>query len=145
MTAADRPAPRVGDELPSLAVPCVRAEDITTMALLLRDPNPIHFDLHAVAAAGLGDRVINQGGATIAYVFNFLAQWAGSYSAVRRLDCSFRGNVAAGDDVEVGGRVTEIEPTEAGWLVGVDVWADVVDGRRAVLGSASVTWDGERA
>lgn len=132
--------PTVGDELPVRLVPGVREEDIRMMALILRDPNPIHFDIAAVAAAGLGDRAINQGGATMAYVMNLLTGWAGSRQALRSIDCSFRGNVAAGDDVSVGGRVTGVEPTADGVQVDVEVWADVVGGRRAIAGSATVFW-----
>ncbi|GGN80656.1 MaoC/PaaZ C-terminal domain-containing protein [Nocardia rhizosphaerihabitans] len=130
--------PTVGDELPERLVTAVRAEDIRMVALILRDPNPIHYDLAAVQAAGLGDRAINQGGATMAYVMNLLTEWAGSRKALRSIECSFRGNVAAGDDVSVGGRVTAVEPTTDGALVDVEVWADVVGGRRAIAGSATV-------
>lgn len=132
--------PAIGDELPVRLVPAVREEDIRMMALILRDPNPIHFDLSSVAAAGLGDRAINQGGATMAYVMNLLTGWAGSRQALRSIECSFRGNVAAGDDVSVGGRVTAVEPAADGVLVEVEVWADVVGGRRAIAGSATVFW-----
>lgn len=132
--------PTVGDELPARLVPAVREEDIRMMALILRDPNPIHFDLEAVAAAGLGDRAINQGGATMAYVMNLLTEWAGSRQALRSIECSFRGNVAAGDDVTVGGCVTAVERAPDGALVEVEVWADVVGGRRAIAGTATVCW-----
>jgi acyl dehydratase len=131
-------APTIGDELPTRLVTSVRDEDIRIVALILRDPNPIHFDLDAVAKAGLGERAINQGGATMAYVMNLLTGWAGSRGALRRIDCSFRGNVAAGDDVQVGARVTAVEPVPEGHLVDLDVWAEVVGGRRAVVGTATV-------
>lgn len=134
--------PQVGDALPTQTVTAVREKDIRMLALILRDPNPIHFDLAAVAAAGLGDRAINQGGATMAYVMNLLASWAGSRKAIRSIDCSFRGNVAAGDDVEVGGEVTRTRETDGELLVDVDVWADVVGGRRAIAGAATVVWAG---
>ena len=128
----------VGTELSPLRVDAVRRDDIKLMALILRDPNPIHFDLDAVAEAGLGDRAVNQGGATMAYVMNLLTGWAGSRAAIQRIRCEFRGYVFAGDDVEVGGRVTSTRATDAGTVAEVDVWADVIGGRRAVLGSATV-------
>lgn len=137
-----RTPPEVGEELPVLVVTAVREEDIRMVALILRDPNPIHFDLEAVAKAGLGDRAINQGGSTMAYVMNALMSWAGSREALRRIDCSFRGNVAAGDDVVIGGRVTAVEQASEGQLVDLDVWADVAGGRRAITGTARVLWVG---
>jgi len=127
-----------GSPLPCITVTDVRPDDIKLMALILRDPNPIHFDLDAVAAAGLGDRPVNQGGSTMAYVMNMLADWAGSRSAIRRISCSFRANVFAGDDVEVGGTVLEVRETDQGDLAECEVWADVVGGARAITGTASV-------
>ena len=43
-----------------------------TFAVALADPNPIHLDPEAVKAAGLGDRVINQGPAGLGYLLNML-------------------------------------------------------------------------
>lgn len=126
----------VGTELPVVVTESVRADDIKLFALILRDPNPIHFDLEAVRSAGLGERAVNQGGATMAYVANYLADWGGSRAAIRSLNCSFRGNVFAGDDVAVGATVTSVAWSSEGMTVECDVWADVVGGRRAISGSA---------
>jgi acyl dehydratase len=129
----------VGTELPGAVVGDVRPDDIKIMALILRDSNPIHFDLAAVASAGLGDKVVNQGGSTMAYVIDHLTDWAGTREALRSISCSFRGNVVAGDDVAIGGRVTAVRPIDDGHLsVDCDVWADVVGGRRAISGTATV-------
>lgn len=128
----------VGAELPRRTVSGVSADHIAIMALVLQDPNPIHWDLDAVRAAGLGDREVNQGGATMAYVTGMLADWAGSRSAVRRITCRFTANVFAGDDVVTGGTVTALEAVEGGRLVTCDVWADRADGVRAVTGTAEV-------
>lgn len=124
----------IGDKIPAYHVPNVGAGDIKLMALLLRDSNPIHFDLAAVASAGLGDREVNQGGTTIAYVMNMLELWTGDRSAIRNVSCSLRGNVFAGDDVALGGTVTDV----AEGLATVDVWADVVGGKRVIVGTATV-------
>lgn len=135
----------VGTTIPPISVTGVRQEDIKLMALILRDPNPIHFDLDAVAKAGLGDRAVNQGGMTMAYVMNMLIAWAGSRAAITRIACQFRGNVLAGDDVSIGGTVTSVEPAETGLAVECDVWADVVGGGRAIAGSATVLLPSGRA
>lgn len=133
-----RSAVQVGTTIPSIVVTDVRAEDIAVMALILRDPNPIHFDRDAVAASGLGDRFVNQGGSTMAYVMNLLVAWAGSRAAIRSIRCSFVGNVLVGDDVEVGGTVTAVTSSEDDQVVECEVWAEVVGGRRAIVGTASV-------
>ncbi|MFI8975232.1 MaoC family dehydratase [Nocardia asteroides] len=128
---------RVGTKLPERRIESVNADHIKIVALVLQDSNPIHFDLESVARAGLGDREVNQGGTTMAYVMDLLAEWAGSQRALQRISCSFRANVFAGDDVIVGGEVTEVAEDQSGLLVTCDVWADV-DGRRAIQGSATL-------
>ena len=42
-------------------------------SVFLADPNQIHLEVEAVKALGLGDRLINQGPANLAYVMNLLA------------------------------------------------------------------------
>lgn len=134
MTAADV---RVGTRLPERRITGVSADHIKIMALVMRDSNPIHFDVDAVAKAGLGDREVNQGGATMAYVLDLLAEWAGSRSALRRVSCSFRANVFAGDDVVVGGEVTSVSEDGDGVLAQCTIWAEA-GGRRAIQGTAAV-------
>lgn len=136
MTAAS--TVEVGTVIPSQTVTAVRSEDIALMALILRDPNPIHFDLDAVTASGLGDRYVNQGGSTMAYVINLLADWSGSRAAIKNIRCSFTGNVFAGDDVQIGGTVTAVRTEDGTTVADCDVWAEVVGGRRAIVGTASV-------
>ncbi|WP_181779989.1 MaoC family dehydratase [Pseudonocardia pini] len=138
MTAPTVPA--VGDTVPPLRVDAVEADKIRIMALVLQDPNPIHFDLAAVRAAGLGDREVNQGGVTMAYVINMLAAWTGSRAAVRAVDCRFAANVFAGDAVDLGGTVTAVRAVDGEHLVDCEVWADRGDGVRAVAGTATVAF-----
>lgn len=128
----------VGSELPPRIITNVRDEDIRIVALVLRDPNPIHYDLKEVARLGFGDRAVNQGGATMAYIASYLAALSGSRAAIKELSCAFRGNVFAGDDVTVGATVTSVTDTDEGRILGCDVWADVVGGKRAITGTASL-------
>jgi acyl dehydratase len=132
--------PAVGDAVAPYRVAAVEPDKIRIMALILRDPNPIHYDLGAVRAAGLGDREVNQGGVTMAYVVNMLAAWTGSRAAVRSIDCRFSANVFAGDAVDVGGTVTAVHEGPGERLVECAVWADRGDGVRAVGGTATVAF-----
>lgn len=125
-----------GTELPPHTVTDVRDEDVRIVALVLRDPNPIHYDLKEVARLGFGDRAVNQGGATMAYIASYLTALTGSRAAIKELSCAFRGNVFVGDDVTVGATVTSVTETNEGRLVACDVWADVVGGKRAITGTA---------
>lgn len=128
----------VGTEIPPFVVREVSGEHIRMLALLLRDPNPIHFDVAAVAAAGMGDREVNQGGATMAYLYDMLIRWAGSRGRIRAMRCRFRASVLAGDTVVAGGVVTAVRGHPGAREADCDVWADVEGGARAVSGSATV-------
>jgi len=97
-----------------------------TLAEVLHDPNPIHLDARAVKAAGLGDRVINQGPANLAYVFNML-EHAGLEAV--SLEARFTGNVRSGDDVEALGAL-EGESCRFTLITG--------EGLTAITGSATV-------
>jgi acyl dehydratase len=133
--------PSVGDSLPVHVVRDVKDAHIQQIALILRDPNPIHFDLEAVQAAGLGDRAVNQGGSTMAYVMTMLTGWAGGRGALRSISTRFRGTVVAGDDVICSGTVTSVRQLDGGAAeVACDVWADVDGGRRAIEGTALVVF-----
>ncbi|MCD2146941.1 hypothetical protein ACN93_14405 [Gordonia paraffinivorans] len=114
--------PRVGDDLPAFKVESVSADKIRIMALIFQDPNPIHFDLEAVREAGLGDRYVNQGGVTMAYIINMLTAWTGSRASIRSLSTRFTANVFAGDAVEAGGTVTGVRNADGRMLVDCDVW-----------------------
>lgn len=132
--------PAVGDQIPEMRIDAVDADKIKIMALVLRDPNPIHFDLDAVRAAGLGNREVNQGGVTMAYAINMLARWTGSHAAVRNIDCRFNSNVFAGDSVVAGGTVVGVRSVGDTTLLDCEVWvrSDEPDALPAVAGTATV-------
>ncbi|NKQ57228.1 protein dehydratase [Amycolatopsis sp. K13G38] len=112
-----------------------------TMAALLADPNPIHFDVSAVEALGMGDRPVNQGPSNMGYVLNMLAAWAGCTTAVERLAVRFRANVLAGDRVVARGVVTGLHGDGPDLVAECDVRLDIVrpDGDTAALtGTARV-------
>lgn len=127
-----------GEEITPLVIQAVSAEKMKTLAALLGDPNNIHFDADAVRSLGLGDKTINQGPSNLAYVMNMLIAWSGSIQNVRKLTVRFMGNVVAGDRLIAGGRVTSIETGDRGLEAHCDVWLDVVDGGRALGGTAVV-------
>ena len=114
-----------GDPLPELVIDPVDAEKMKTMAALLRDPNPIHWDVDVVRQLGMGERPVNQGPNNMAYLVNLLAAFAGGYERVRALRVRFLGNVFGGDRLVAGGAVTDIDeiPDGNGHRVAhCDVW-----------------------
>ena len=129
----------VGFRIPEWVVESVPAEKMKTMALFLRDPVPIHWDVEAVKAQGLGDKVVNQGPNNMGYVLNALIAWAGDPAAVRTFTVRFLGNVFAEDVLTAGGIVTAVREETGERLADCDVWLDREgDGARLLAGTATV-------
>ena len=84
---------RVGDVIPPVEVVDVQPEWMKTIAALMHDPNPIHWDVESVRRNGLGDVVINQGPSNMAYVMNAVTAWTGDPTALRHIRMRFNGNV----------------------------------------------------
>lgn len=129
---------QVGVELPPFEVESVPAEAMKTVAALLHDPNPIHFDVPAVLALGMGDRPVNQGTTNMAYVLNMLISWTGNPATVRRIRVRFLGNVFAGDCVAARGVVSAVREQDGERLADVDVWLERSTGDRVLDGTAAV-------
>lgn len=128
-------APSVGDELPRLVIESVDAEKMKTMAALLADSNPIHWDVDTVGELGMGDQPVNQGPNNLGYVMNMLGDWAGGAERIRQIRVRFLDNVFAGDRLEAGGTVTAVDDDGT---VECDVWL-ARDGTHPVLaGTASL-------
>lgn len=130
---------QVGAELPARVVERVDIAKMKTMAALLQDPNPIHWDPQSTRALGMGDRTVNQGPINLAYVMNMLVAWVGNDpSRLRAITLRFMANVFDGDRVEAGGRVTALRGVNGERLADCEVWLDVTGGVRALAGTASV-------
>ena len=111
----------VGSEFPNYDVGIVDAEKMKTMAVLIQDPNPIHWDVESVRKLGLGDKPINQGPNNMAYVVNALVSWVGGIEKFRNLKIRFLDNVYAGDRLTVVGSITDIDDVEGDTLAICDV------------------------
>lgn len=127
---------RPGDDIPAWTMPSVDPARMRTMAAILRDPYPVHWDREANAVLGLPGRVINQGPLNLGYVVNMLLDWAGP-SCVRRLTVSFGRPVLDGDCVTAHGRVTEVMIIDGERRAICDVWLER-DGEDVVAGTAVV-------
>lgn len=124
-----------GDSIPPWEMAAVSAEKMKTMAAILRDPNPLHWDRDAVAALplGLGRRTINQGPLGLGYIVNMLHAWQGA-GCVKRIQMAFPQVVLDGDHVIARGTVTSLEND----LAHCDVWLEHTDGRQLLVGQATV-------
>jgi acyl dehydratase len=122
-----------GESLPPWEVASVDPARMKTMAAVLRDPYPLHWDRDLNERIGFGRRTINQGPLNLSYIANMLMAWAGD-GAVRRLDVRFGRPVFDGDRVVARGRVLR----RVGGVAHCEVWLDR-DGERVVDGVAEVS------
>lgn len=129
---------RVGERIPPWELPSVSREKMKTMAALLDDSNPIHFDVSALRALGMGDRPVNQGPSNLAYVMNMLSDWAGGHDRVRRVRVRFMDSVRAGDHVTASGTVRSLRTVDGRLLAECDVALAVSGGPVALSGDATV-------
>lgn len=129
----------VGTEVPPLVVDPVPVESMKTVAALLNDSNPIHWDVETVKELGMGDRPVNQGPNNLAYVIAMLVAWAGGdNAAVRRVQCRFLGNVFGGDAVTARGVVTAVREEDGRRLADLDVRLERSPDDVVLAGTATV-------
>jgi len=126
----------VGAEIPPWRMDFVDPARMRTMAALLRDPYPVHWDREGNAAIGLPGRVINQGPLNLSYIANMLMAWAGPAS-IRRLTVSFARPVLDGDAVVAMGVVRELVEVDGEARAVCEVRLDR-DGEAVVTGTAVV-------
>jgi acyl dehydratase len=126
---------QAGDKIPAWTMESVSAQKMKTMAAILRDPNPLHWDRDSVASLPLqlGQRTINQGPLGLGYIINMLHSWQGP-DCLKRITMTFPGLVLDGDRVIARGNVTSVE----GELAHCEVWLEHEDGRKLLIGSADV-------
>jgi acyl dehydratase len=128
---------REGDQVPPWTMASVSAERMQTMAAILRDPNPLHWDRKSVAQLGLGERCINQGPLGVGYMVNMLQSWAGE-NCIRRMFIRFPNPlILDGDHIVSNGKVTRRFEENGASLAEVETWLDR-DGQRGLI-EATVT------
>jgi acyl dehydratase len=125
------------DDLPAWTLARVDPERMKILALLLADPNPLHFDPEVAPRLGIADGPVNQGPSSMAMLANLLRS-AFPDGRITRLRVQLRGSVVAGESVRAHGRIVGRERTDSGELVRCEAFLDV-DGRGTVLtGDADV-------
>ncbi|MEY2588832.1 MAG: hypothetical protein QOJ67_816 [Acidimicrobiaceae bacterium] len=130
---------KVGLELPELRIDGVSVEKMKLFTALIRDPNPIHVDADAVRRLGLGDREINPGPVSLAYLMNMLGAWAGGVDRIKSMAVRFGANVVAGDDVVARGKVVNLSEEGGVTLAECEVRLDILpDDRPAMTGTATL-------
>lgn len=124
----------------------VSAERMRTMAAILRDPNPLHWDREAVSQllsgsttlpAELGKRTINQGPIGLSYIINMLHDWMG-HDSVKRFYITFPKVVLDEDRVIARGTITALREENGEKLADCDVWLEHEERGPLLEGRATV-------
>jgi acyl dehydratase len=126
---------QVGQQLAPFVIESVDPEPMKTMAAILQDPNPIHFDPASTQALGMGDKTVNQGPTNVTWLTEFVQRFAGGPDRLVTIKIRFLGNVFSGDRFECTGTVTAVH-AEAG-TAELEVGA-TSDGRPALGGTAVI-------
>ena len=128
---------RLGDDIPPWVMARVAPERMRTMAAILRDPNPAHWDPSVVEKIGFGRHTINQGPLGLSYMLNMLHAWAGPRS-VRRIHMRFPLVVLDGDHITARGRVANIRKAGQELIADCDIWLERQGSDAPLEGMASV-------
>jgi len=125
----------VGQRLEPYVVESVDGEKMKTMAAILRDPNPIHYDADVVRALGYGERPINQGPINMAWFMSCAIRFAGGRERLLGTRMRFLGNVFAGERFVAHGTVTAIDRGSGRAELEIECSSD---GRPVLAGSATI-------
>ena len=107
-----------------------------TMAALLRDPYPIHWDAKGNEQMGIKGKVVNQGPLNLSYLVNMLMEWQGA-DCIRRLTVDFTGWVLGGDNLTACGKVVEMRASSDTRLARCEIWLER-QGERLLEGEAII-------
>ncbi|MCW3064048.1 MAG: protein dehydratase [Solirubrobacterales bacterium] len=127
------PTLEVGQQLEPLVVESIDVEKMKTMAAILQDPNPIHYDADLVRELGMGDAPVNQGPINLALLMEAVCRFGGGPDSLKRIRVRFLGNVFGGERYECTGKVVAIDGDIAELEVGA-----TANGRPVLAGTASV-------
>ena len=126
-----------GDAVPSWEMQSVSGERMKTMAAILRDPYPVHWDPEIVEKMGLGRRTINQGPLGLSYMINMLHEWTGPTS-IRRIVMRFPLPVLDEEHITARGRVTAIREENGEQLADCEIWLQREGSKPPLEGTATV-------
>ena len=109
-----------GDELPELVMPFTTTR-AAYLASATRDFSPQHSNRDYAQERSKAKDVFVNTPFNMGMVSRFLTDWAGPKSRVRRMKVAMRGNVCAGDDMILTGKVTKKYEEDGEHRVDVDV------------------------
>ncbi len=131
-----------GDQIPDWIMESVSPARMRTMAAILRDPNPVHWDPSVVEELGYGKHTINQGPLGLSYMVNMLHAWTGPTS-IRRIVMRFPMAVLDGDHITAKGEVTGLREDNGERLADLRIWLERPGTKPPLEGTATVALPGD--
>jgi acyl dehydratase len=116
-----------GEELPELVMP-ITVTRCVYLASATRDFSPQHSNRDYAQQRSKTKDVFVNTPFNMAMVSRFATDWAGPRSTVRRLKVAMRGNVCAGDDMMITGRVTRKYAEDGEQRVDLDIMISTQEG-----------------
>lgn len=116
-----------GEELPRLVMP-FNTTRATYLASATRDFSPQHSNRDYAQQRSKARDVFVNTPFNVGMISRFLTDWAGPGCTVRRISFAMRGNVCAGDDMILEGRVTQKVVEDGEHRVNVEVTISTQDG-----------------
>lgn len=129
---------REGMEIPPVTYGPMDRYAYISVAIILRDTNPIHLDRVYAQERGLPD-VIQQGPLSEAYLIRFLTDWLHRPWDLRRTRIRFVANVFPGDTLTCRGTVERLYRKDGEPLVDCAIWQENQKGEKTLVGDATFT------
>lgn len=116
-----------GEELPELAMPITFTRCVY-LASATRDFSPQHSNRDYAQERSKTKDVFLNTPFNMGMVSRLMTDWGGPTSTVRRMKIAMRGNVCAGDDMKITGRVTRKYVADGEHRVDLDITISTQDG-----------------
>jgi len=118
---------QLGEELPRLYMP-ITVTRCVYLASATRDFSPQHSNRDYAQQRSKTKDVFVNTPFNIGMISRFMTDWGGPRSTVRRMSFSMRGNVCAGDDMIITGKVVRKHQEDGEHRVDLDIMISTQDG-----------------
>jgi acyl dehydratase len=130
---------KIGDTLPEF-VRTTSFDNWNRYAAVNDEFVPIHMDDEAAQANGLPG-AIGMGTLQWSYLHNMVREWVGDRGRMLSMSCQFRSPNLKGQTVTATGQVADVQVTDAGTEVVLDVWTADEAGNKLAPGTCRVLFD----
>lgn len=128
----------VGMELPAATYGPMDRYKYISVAIILRDTNPLHLDRVYARERGLPDAV-QQGPLNESYLYRFLSEWLHNPWDIRKTELRFAANVFPDDMLTCGGTVIRTYREDGEPRVDCQIWQQNQKGEKILVGEATFT------